>query len=174
MKLLVQYPNCWAIEKTTGSSRLVIAPAARYIELIIRLTAAIHGPFGLLCVLLVPREGGESGRYQNPAPINSNELEIFLLEYQDLFERDARQHVWIGSADNSSLLVYDNHNVIYAYGPLTEFEKTLRSNGLEQCESVSFPMPHMHRYNAEFDQQASDILKHWEWKRFPVQQSDEP
>jgi len=75
--------------------------------------------------------------------------------------------------DNSCLLVYDNHDVIYAYGPLAEFEDILRSNGLTQCEAVSFPAPHTHRYNVEFDQQARDIMKHWEWIRFPLQESDD-
>lgn len=168
-----RYSNCWAVEKTTGPSRLVIAPAARYVELMIRLTAAMKGPFGLLYVLLVPRAGGESGRYQSPAPVSSAELETFLWQFQDLFERDARHHLWIGSSDNSSLLVYDNHDVIYAYGPLAEFESILRSNGLTQCETVSFPVPHMHKYNEELDQQAKELMKHWEWIRFPLQESDD-
>lgn len=168
-----QYANCWAVENTTGPSRLVIAPAGRYIELITRLLAVMREPFGVLYVLLVPRAGGENGRYQSPAPINFSELEMFLWQYQELFEKDARQHLWIGSADNSSLLVYDNHDVIYAYGPLADFESILRANGLTQCESVAFPVPHAHKYNVEFDEQARDIMKHWEWIRFPLQESDD-
>ena len=169
-----QYPNCWAVEKTTGPSRLVIAPAGRYIELMIRLTVAMREPFGLLYVLLVPRAGeGESGRYQSPAPVSSAELETFLWRYQDLLEKDARQHLWIISVGGSSLLVYDNHNVIYAYGPLAEFENVLRSNGLAQCETVSFPVPHVHKYNAEYDQQERDLMGHWKWIRFPLQDSDD-
>lgn len=168
-----EYANCWAAERTTGPSRLVIAPAGHYVELIMRLTGAMREPFGLLYVLLVPRGGGESGRYQSPAPVTSVELESFLWQYQDLFEKDARQHLWITSVDNSSLLVYDNHDVIYAYGPLADFESLLRSNGLTQCEGVSFPVPHMHRYNAEFDQQEREVMKHWEWMRFPLQESDD-
>jgi len=167
------YENCWAVEKTTGPSRLVIAPSGRYVELLTRLTTVMPEPFGLLYVLLVPRAGGENGRYQSPAPINSAELEEFLWQYQELIERDARHHLWIMSVDNSCLLVYDNHDVIYAYGPLAEFEDILRSNGLTQCEAVSFPAPHTHRYNVEFDQQARDIMKHWEWIRFPLQESDD-
>ncbi len=130
-------------------------------------------PFGLLYVLLIPRAGGESGRYQSPTPINSAELEDFLWQYQDLLEKDARQHLWITSVDDSSLLVFDNHDVIYAYGPLAGFEGVLRSNGLTRCETVCFPVPHMHKYNAEFDQLAREIMKHWEWIRFPLQESDE-
>jgi hypothetical protein len=170
-----QYANCWAVEKTTGPSRLVIASAGRYVELMMRLTVAMREPFGLLYVLLVPRAGeGESGRYQSPAPVNSAELEAFLWHYQDLLEKDARQHLWIMSVGGSSLLVYDNHNVIYAYGPLAEFENVLRSNGLTQSETVSFPVPHVHKYNAECDQQARDLMDHWKWIRFPLQSSDDP
>jgi hypothetical protein len=166
------YANCWAVEKTTGPSRLVVAPASRYIELITRLSTVMRAPFWILYVLLVPRAGGENGRYQSPAPVNSTELEEFLWQYQELLENDARQHLWIGSIDKSSLLVYDNHNVIYAYGPLTEFESIVRANGLTQCEAVSFPAPHVHKYNVEFDQPARELMKYWEWIRSPLQDSD--
>ncbi|HEY3972738.1 MAG TPA: hypothetical protein VGM18_07025 [Candidatus Sulfotelmatobacter sp.] len=168
-----QYANCWAVEKTSGPPRLVIAPAAAQIRIISKLTAAMESPFGLLFVLLVPRGGGEAGRYQSPEPINSHQLEEFLWEFQDLLEKDARHHFWIMSIDNSSLLVYDNHNVIYAYGPLEAFERILTSDGFAKCDDVQFPVPHMHRYNAEFDEQQRQLLKHWDWIKFPLQDSDD-
>ena len=168
-----KYGNCWAIEQTTGPSRLVIAPASGHIALITRLAAAMREPFGLLYVLPVPRGGGESGRYQSPAPVNFADMELFLWQFQELFEQDARQHVWIGSVDNSSLLVYDNHDVIYAYGPLREFEGVLTSSGLAKCDDVRFPKPHMHNYNVEFDEQQLAILKYWKWTRYPLEESDD-
>jgi hypothetical protein len=168
-----QYGNHWAVERTTGPSRLVIAPASNQIALITRLATVMRAPFEVLYVLLVPRGGGKSGRYQAPKPIDFGEVELFLWQFQELFESDARQHVWVGSADNSSLLVYDNHNVIYAYGPLEEFERILASAGLARCEDVRFPKPHTHRYNFEFDQQAESVLKYWEWVHSPLQESDD-
>jgi hypothetical protein len=100
-------------------------------------------------------------------------MELFLWQFQELFEQDARQHVWIGSVDNSSLLVYDNHDVIYAYGPLREFEGILTSSGLAKCDDVRFPKPHMHNYNVEFDEQQLAILKYWKWTRYPLEESDD-
>lgn len=100
-------------------------------------------------------------------------MEEFLWKFQELFEKDARQHIWVGSTDNSSLLVYDNHNVIYAYGPLEEFKEILNSCGLKKSDDVCFPKPHIHKYNVEFDEQAQQLLNHWEWVRFPLQESDD-
>lgn len=168
-----EYPDCWAVEKTTGPDRLVIAPASRQVELMLRLTTVMREPFGLLYVLLIPRAGGNAGRYQSPSPVSSAKLAEFIWEFQELFEKDARQHLWISSADNSSLLVYDNHNVIYAYGPLGDFEGILSSVGLSKCTEIRFPSPHTHRYNFKFDDQERFILKYWEWIYSPLQESDD-
>lgn len=166
------YNNCWAIEKTTGPSRLVIGPTSGQVGLITKLARAMPEPFGILYVLLVPRGEGESGRYQSPAPVSFADMERFLWQFQDLVEKDARQHVWIASTDNSAL-VYDNHNVIYAYGPLEKFEGILASSGLTRCDDIKFPVPHMHKYNFEFDEQAESVLKYWKWLHFPLQESDD-
>lgn len=77
------------------------------------------------------------------------------------------------STDSSSILVYDNHNVIYAYGPLDAFERILLAQGLARAENVAFPVPHMHRYNVEFDEQAKSLLSYWNWIHFPLQESDD-
>jgi len=168
-----QYSNCWAIEKTKGPDRLIIAPAADHVEVMRRLTGAMRGPFGLLYVLVVLRGPHEAARYQSPAPLNSAQLDDFLAEFGDLLENDARHHFWISSIDNSGLLVYDNHNVVYAYGPLDAFEKILLSNGLARSENVTFPSPHVHSYNPEYDERVGQLLQHWSWIRFPLQDSDD-
>ena len=168
------YGNCWAVEKTKGPSRLVIGPASGHIALITQLAKAMREPLGLLYVLLVPRGGeSESGRYQSPGPLSFAETEDFLRQFQELLERDGRQHVWVGATDNSSLLVYDNHNVIYAYGPLEEFERILSSSGFTKSGQVRFPKPHSHKYNPEFDELARQLMDHWKWNRFPLQESDD-
>jgi hypothetical protein len=166
------YQNCWAVEQTTGPARLVIAPTSGYIALITRLASAMQGPFGLLYVLLIPRQGGEEGRYQSPSPLDFPKVETFLWQFQELFEKDSRQDIWVGSIDKSSLLVYDRHNVIYAYGPLEEFEKILTSAGLTKCDAVRFPAPHVHNYNVELDDQARELLSYCQWIRYPLQEMD--
>src|SRR5688572_8250442 len=63
------YPDVYDWERTTGPSRLVIAPSVRHVDLLIALTTCWRGPFGLLYVLNVPRGDASAGRYQSPAPL---------------------------------------------------------------------------------------------------------
>jgi hypothetical protein len=168
-----QYEDTWARQETTGPVRLVIAPSSGHVNLLHKLAAAMNEPYGLLYVLHTPRNDVNSaGRYQSPEPISGTELESFLQEFSDFLEGDGRHQFWIGAADNSALLVYDNHNVIYAYGPLENFQAILLRNGFSQSEKVVFPDPHVHRCNPSFDERAGELLKHWSWKKLPLQDSD--
>jgi hypothetical protein len=69
-------------------------------------------------------------------------------------------------------VVYDNHNLLYAYGPLEPFEAILRKNSLQEAPEVTLPEPHVHHYNAEFDGLVADLMSYWPWKRFSLQESD--
>lgn len=150
---------------------MIIAPETNQIELIIDLTKDMSEPFGVLYVLVVPRGGNEEGRYQVSQPLSRYEMESFLKDFKDFFEKDARHHIWIASIPNNSMLVYDNHNVIYAYGELGEFKKTIHKNGFKE-ENVVIPVPHVHSYNPKFDKEENRILSIFEWKKFPLVESD--
>jgi hypothetical protein len=165
------YPNVWAIEKTTGSDRLVIAPRDHYIRLLLLLAKCLEQPYFVLYVLTVPRGGGEAGRYESKVSFGFDELEYFLYEYSELLEHDSRNSLWIQS--RSGLLVYDLHNVIYAYGALEEFKNTLESNGLHEAGEVRFPSPHVHRYHFQFDDDQAHILRDNEWIHTPLRPGDE-
>ena len=57
----------------------------------------------------------------------------------------------ISAADGDhGLLVYDQHNVIFAYGPLDDFKLILESRGFHEAE-FWFPAPHAHSYLPEND-----------------------
>ena len=72
------------------------------------------------------------------------------------------------SFNTYATLVYDQHNVIYAYGANLEvFEQALRERGFTEG-AVRFPVPHQHKYNPQFDNQERQILSHWEWIHFPL------
>jgi hypothetical protein len=167
-----RYSNCWDIEKTTGPERLVIGPESSQVELLIKLARTLAEPFGILYVLLVSRKDNEPARYQCPYPCDRGEMESFFRTFRDFFESDGRHHVWLTSLPDSSTLVYDQHNVIYAYGPLRQFEIVLRDQGMKRGE-VSFPIPHSHHYNPEFDDEEQRLLDHWNWRRSPLQESDD-
>jgi len=168
-----EYPNVFAVEKTTGPERLVIAPSSQHVPLMLDLMQIMFEPFGILYVLTVPRGGGEAGRYQVANPVAWSEAEGFLSRFEDFFENDGRHHIWVASVGNSDLLVYDKHNVIYAYGELREFERVLLKRGLQKVDSVEFPSPHSHKYNVTYDQAQQEVLRYWEWKKLPLQESDD-
>jgi hypothetical protein len=168
------YSNCWALEKTSGPDRIAMAPASGCIALIERLAAVTKEPFGVLYVLVIPRNGTAGrGRYLSPNPISSGELHTFLQQFQGFFENDGRHHLWVASTDKSAILVYDRHNVIYAYGLIESFAEVLEASGLCKTDVIRFPDPHVHHYNAEFDEEEKRLLAYWPWKAFPLQETDE-
>jgi hypothetical protein len=170
----VVYCDCWMRETTsTGTDRLVIAPKGRHVDLIIKLLNRMQGPFGILYVLVVPRGDHEKGRYQSKSPCDKQKLVEFLSDFRDYFEQDGRHHVWVSGLGDRSQLVYDNHNVILAYGPLEAFEGVLANVGFRKGQ-VSTPGPHIHFYNEQFDEDERRIFNEYQWKWFPLQELDEP
>ena len=167
-----RYGDSWDIEETTGPQRLVIGPSGGCVDLLTRLTRVLPEPFGILYVLLVSRTGNRPGRYQCPYPCSRNEMESFLLEFSEYFETDGRHHVWVTSLPESSTLVYDQHNVIYGYGPLEKFTEILEERGLLKG-TVTFPVPHRHNYNAENDDAEERLFQHWAWSGSPLLPNDD-
>jgi hypothetical protein len=168
-----KYNNVWAEEVTKGVERLIIAPSKDHVPLILELCKAMPEPFGVLYVLVVPRSDRSPGRYQSPVPLSHTQLTDFLNRFRKYFESDGRHHLWIGAMDRSFLLVYDKHNVIYAYGPLQTFKEQLQRLGLEKSLEVRFPTPHIHNYNSDFDGDEGAVLDYLTWKFFPLQETDE-
>jgi hypothetical protein len=171
-ELPYQHRNIWAREKTAGPDRLVIAPSSGQVDLLLKLAAVMPEPYFLLYVLHTPRTEVAPGRYQSPEPVSRDQLSSFLRQFRDFLEGDARHDLWIGSSEKSSLLVYDRHQILFAYGPLDSFKSVLIENGLQEANEVRLPDPHVHRYNQEFDLQATDLMKFWSWTQFPLQDSD--
>lgn len=167
------YPQIYSREQTSGPDRLVIAPKGGQIDLMLKLARCWRGPYGILFVLVVPRGDEQSaGRYQSPDPIDYPELERFFMKYQKALETDGRHHIWIASASGEGTLVYDQHNVIFAYGSLDPFERILTQEGF-LAGQVRFPVPHAHHYHSENDIEISKLLNHWGWIKSPLSDSDE-
>jgi hypothetical protein len=167
----LRYANTFATQKTTGPDRLIIAPESHYIDILLSLAQTLPEPFGLLYVLLSP-PGKAPGRYQSPQPSSLEETEYFLQHFQLYLESDGRHHIWLVSLPTSSTLVYDNHNVIYAYGPLSQFrEKLLQLKFTEDATSI--PYPHMHLYDAKFNSSEREVMNYWAWQKFPLLDSDD-
>lgn len=166
------YGNLWCIENYPNYSRIVAAPSNNQINLILDLLKNFEPPYLILYVLTVSRTENKVGRYQCIKPLSFSEVNDFSKEYSQYFETDGRHHLWLGSASSNKLLVYDNHNVIYIYNDKDDAINTLKEKGFIE-RSITFPVPHEHKYNEENDKYEVKIINKHEWKWFPLQEQDE-
>ncbi|MFT3995291.1 MAG: hypothetical protein QM660_13340 [Dysgonomonas sp.] len=148
-------------------NRLKIAADADQVNLLLYLANCLNPPYYILYVLVVSRLSNKLGRYQSPLFETKDELTAFLYEFKSYLETDARHHLWIGTIDNSGLLVYDQHNVIYAYGNLDSYKLILNKNGYTE-KPFDFPVPHVHNYHQENDIFEEKILNTLDWQIFPL------
>ena len=168
------YPSLFFRESLNGGGeRLVLGrPDSAYVELLLDLARTLPEPFRLLYVLVVPRDGSaNAGRYQCPAELSYEELAGFLNDYHEFFECDGRHHLWIANPDFGNL-VFDRHNVVYAYGDLTRFEEVAEAHKMSK-EQFAIPGPHWHAYHAEYDAMEHRLLKRWDWIHSPLRPQDE-
>jgi len=160
-------------ERSTAPApeRLTIAPASEQIELISKLLELMPGPFGFLYILVIPRGGSENGRYQLKETLTLAGIKSLLADYKDFFEGDGRHSFFVASHLDRALLVYDRHNVVYAYGDLDKYESLLVNSGFRE-QVVMFPLPHAHHYHDEFDSEEKRLLSSYEWLTFPLEEYD--
>ncbi|MCE2573740.1 hypothetical protein [Motilimonas eburnea] len=167
------WDDLYEVEEYPNFSRLLIGCKAREIPLILEFCKEMEGPFGVLHVLLASRLGKESGRYQSPYPLSYDELELFLYEHQEYFERDGRSHLWVSSVTGEGQFIFDNHNYIYAYGDIEGYVSKLMLKGFSEGE-VKIPVPHCHNYHVEFDGEEESVNNSFEWLYSPLQDGDDP
>lgn len=167
------HPDIWELEQYPDWSRIVIGARSSEIGLILDLCESLSKPFGVLWVLLGSRVGHAAGRYQSPYPVDHEQLSLFLYNFQDFFEQDGRHHLWITSTTGEGQFVFDNHNIMYAYGDLLLYEKKLIERGFVPGR-IQIPAPHCHNYHAVFDGPEKEVMKYWDWVRFPLLEDDDP
>jgi hypothetical protein len=168
------YGNVWATEETTGGgTRLVIAPAQGQTGILAALLKDMPGAFWVLYVLVISRGRGEPGRYQSPEAQTESAVGKFLYEFSDFLENDARHNLWIASESGPEMLIYDRHNVIYAYGPSASWKLALAAKGFSEVSAIRFPSPHSHHYHQSLDSEEDRLLGYWDWHRTPLKSSDE-
>ena len=168
------YGDVYFEEPCGPATRLVIGPSAGHVDLMTELAAELEGhPWFVLYVLLVPRLAKrEPGRYQSEPFESHAALSAFLAAFRSFFEGDGRHHVWVGSAPNDGVLVYDQHNVIFAYGPLDRFRAILASRGFRE-QAFWFPAPHVHTFVPEHDAEEDRLMSKIGWRHYPLQPGDE-
>jgi hypothetical protein len=167
-----EYPRAWAAEKTSGPNRLVIAPTNGHAELLLKMSGQMSEPFSLIYILVSPRGAATDGRYESPHFVSREDLKLFLNRFGAFLESDGRHHFWISSVAESDLLVYDQHNLVYAYGCLDRFKEVLKAEGIVEAPEVTIPSPHSHFFHEEFDGDQDQLLSFFSWNRYPLQDED--
>ena len=157
-----RHAEVWAREATSGPDRLQIGGGERSVDLLRALAAHLAEPLYVLVVLNVPRGGSPEGRYESEA-LTRADLETFLAEFEELFTNDARAELWIGSTTGEGLLVLDDHDVVYAYGPLDAFSAELAGRSFANGVP-SIPHPHEHHFHKEFDDLERRLVAR-DWRR---------
>ncbi|MBC3872996.1 hypothetical protein [Undibacterium flavidum] len=168
----LRWNDLYQREEYPSFSRLRIGCKSKEIPLILEFCKEIGGEFGVLHVLLVSRLGKESGRYQSPYPLSYDELELFLYKHQDYFEQDGRQHLWVSSVLGKGQFIFDQHNFIYAYGPIDSFAAILKKNGFVEGQ-INISAPHCHHYHIEFDNDEDAVNNAFEWLYSPLRDGDD-
>jgi len=166
------FPNVWEREDQAEFSRITIGAREKEIPLILELCRNMDGPFCVLYVLVGSRLGRATGRYQNHEPLSFDELELFLYTFQEFFEQDGRHHLWVMSLSGEGQFIFDNHNILYGYGDIDEYQKYLSTLGFVSG-NISIPSTHTHNYHPEFDMSEDELFDYWQWLHSPLQPGDE-
>jgi hypothetical protein len=167
------YGKVYAIETTTGGIKsLRIAVSDDGSQILRMLSRSIKGPLFLLYVLVVCRGGGQVGRYQS-GELSQEALDAMFARYGEFWDSDGRHSIWLHSETDDASLVYDRHNLIYAYGPLARFELILETLGYVATSKVSLSFEHEHRYYSEFDSLEQELTTKFASRRSALRPGDE-
>jgi len=153
------------------TQRLVAGSPSGQTEPFERLALSLEPPYFLLYLLHTPRGEGEPGRYQSSA-VSVDEFRSFMAQFGTYLSSDARFDLWLHSPSENATVVWDRHNQLFAYGPLTRFATELRSLGFVEGETA-VPVPHQHHYRPECDTKGAKILSWCSWQRSALRPEDE-
>jgi hypothetical protein len=167
-----RYGNLFVGESGNGWSRLRIGPNGNHVHLLDRMSEKWSTPeYYLLYVSLVSHTGKNPGRYQSPI-LSKDDLDVFLYTYKDILEGYGGQHLWIGHPLNNDLLIYDHHNIIFAYGNIAGYREVLAAEDFKEGE-FSIPCPHSHSFNPLLTQYEEKLFAHFDWVFSELQDGDD-
>lgn len=168
----IRYGNHFVVESGNGWSRLRIGPDRDHIRLIDRLSEKWSTPeYYLLYVSLVSHTGKKPGRYQSPI-LPKDDLDVFLYSNKDFLEKYGGQHLWVGNPKGSDLLIYDQHNIIFAYGDIAGYREVLAAENFREG-TFSIPCPHSHSFDSSLTQFEDDLFSYFDWGYSELQDGDD-
>jgi len=166
-----EYGNVFTREVVHGVQRLRIALDDGHQGFIQTVASCLTGPFQLLYVLHTSRTDAQLGRYESPQ-LSAEGVHVFLDRYGGFLSEDGRHDLWVRSHADDATIVWDRHNLIYAYGPLNDFESALLHRGAQPGAPPSIPDPHVHHYHPERDDEERAVLRAFDWNVKPLRESD--
>ncbi|MCW5821286.1 MAG: hypothetical protein KIT34_00695 [Cyanobacteria bacterium TGS_CYA1] len=165
--------NCYKqVAADTPYPRVVFATKDGYINLIKECLRIMPEPFHVMYVLIRPMQGIPGGRYLSDEPFSRKEMDLFLNEYGSFFENDGRHHVYFISDDPETFLVYDHHNMIYAYGQQENFLNLLRNKNYSE-EEPEVKNPHYHGFNHNHVVDERNLIASRDWTRHDLTDMDD-
>jgi hypothetical protein len=165
------YGKVFARQNASTTPRLCIGASTDGSGLLQALSQFLSEPLLLLYVLVVPR-GSVPGRYQSD-DLTRDQCDILFQRFAHFWDHDGRHSIWLHSRTDSSTLVYDRHNLIYAYGSLAPFESLLASLGYSATRTLSVSFIHQHAYHAEFDHLERELVVEFAEGRSELRVGDE-
>ncbi|OKP94388.1 hypothetical protein [Paenibacillus sp. P46E] len=154
-------------------SRLVIWPNNRAIEVLKHLLKSTKERFGILYVLRASRCNNDEARYKMEN-LDLNQVTDFLNEFCTFIEYDSRHRIVIRSLDEKrTYFVYDEENLLVAYGDVEQYKNILHLLGFEEYfEKIVYPDPHMHSYHKELDKYEDKVLSYFPWIKSELMEVD--
>lgn len=156
---------------SSGTERICAGVPSRDYSVFPRLVNCLKAPFFLLYVLHTSRGEGEIGRYQSPE-LSADQLEQFLAKYKSLLAQDSRFDIWVYSPQEEATIVWDRHNMLFAYGVVDVVERELIKMEFERG-SISMDFDHIHCYRSACDNMARQLLGEFQWRFSPLRPQDE-
>ena len=102
-------------------------------------------------------------------------MEKFFRDYAEFFEADGRHNIWVCSMKEDgqvlAQIIYDHHNVIYAYGPLDAYVAVAAARGLTEGPIV-VPVDHRHQFDTRLNGVEETLIDEREWMVYPTEKSD--
>lgn len=166
------HPRHFAAETLSPeTNRLRVGVPSGETAVVLNLARCLTPPFYLLYVLHTPRGEGEAGRYQSPQ-LSLEDVEAFISRFADFLTGDGRFDFWLHSPASEGTLMWDRHDLLYAYGPIEGFREELIQGGYAPGQP-HIPTPHRHHYRPEFDADARALLATYPWRYSPLRPEDE-
>lgn len=164
------YDNAFCAQDATDASRLAVASTEPW-KLVTQWSALLEPPFGVLLVLHSPRRSEAEGRYESP-PLDRSELSAFLNRFCEAFQHDGRADLWLRSHATGDMIIFDKHNLLYAYGSIDLKRSELLGCGYAEC-AIELPFPHTHYFHPSLDDDFDAMLEWFPWQRTPLLPGDD-